>query len=159
MQIAKKVLGLALVGALALAGAASAQLIDKKTISLAAAKKIAGGGEAEAAKNNWKMVIAIVDDGGHLVYLQRGDDTQIGSIDIAIGKAHTALALRRSTKAVEDIIAGGRTAFLGVRGLTPIQGGLPIIVDGKVVGAVGASGGTSPQDEQVAKAGIDAMMK
>lgn len=134
MRVAKKVLGLALVGTLALAGAASAQLIDKKTISLAAAKKIAGGGEAEAAKNNWKMVIAI-------------------------GKAHTALALRRSTKAVEDIIAGGRTAFLGVRGLTPIQGGLPIIVDGKVVGAVGASGGTSAQDEQVAKAGIDAMMK
>src|SRR5437879_13878659 len=94
---------------------AGAQLADKKALTRAAAKKMAAAAEAEATKNSWRVVIAIVDDGGHLLYLQRTDETQIGSIDIAIGKATTSVALKRPSKAVEDIIAGGRNAFLGVK--------------------------------------------
>ena len=138
---------------------AGAQLADKKVLTLAAAKKMAAAAEAEATKNNWRVVIAIVDDGGHLLYLQRTDETQIGSIDIAIGKATTSVALKRPSKAVEDIIAGGRNAFLGVKGMTPLQGGLPIMVDNKLVGAIGVSGVTSQQDEQIAKVGLEALVK
>ncbi len=138
---------------------AGAQLADKKVLTLAAAKKMAAAAEAEATKNSWRVVIAIVDDGGHLLYLQRTDETQIGSIDIAIGKATTSVALKRPSKAVEDIIAGGRNAFLGVKGMTPLQGGLPIMVDNKLVGAIGVSGVTSQQDEQIAKAGLEALGK
>ncbi len=158
-RLMNAVVGFVLMLALLAVTAASAQLADKKGLTLAAAKKMAAAAEAEAVKNNWRVVIAIVDDGGHLIYLQRTDETQIGSIDIAIGKAHTSVALKRPTKAVEDIIAGGRNAFLGVRGVTPLQGGLPIMVDGKLVGAIGVSGVTSQQDEQIAKAGLDALAK
>src|SRR5947208_17121664 len=112
-----------LVISLTLAASASAQLMDKKALTLDGAKKLAAAAEAEATKNSWRVVIAIVDDGGHLLYLQRTDETQIGSIDIAIGKATTSVALKRPSKAVEDIIAGGRNAFLGVKGITPLQGG------------------------------------
>ncbi len=136
---------------------AGAQLADKKVLTLAAAKKMATAAETEATKNNWRVVIAIVDDGGHLIYLQRTDETQIGSIDIAIGKATTSVALKRPSKAVEDIITNGRNAFLGVKGMTPLQGGLPIMVDNKLIGAIGVSGVTSQQDEQVAKAGLEAL--
>ena len=152
------VLALALMLALA-PDPAAAQFADKKALTLTAAKRVAMAAEAEAMKNNWRVVIAIVDDGGHLLYLQRIDETQTGSIDIAIGKAQTAAGLKRSTKMVEDAVAGGRTALLGLRGITPLQGGLPIIVDGKLVGAVGVSGVTSQQDEQVAQAGIEALTK
>ena len=136
---------------------AAAQLADKKVLTLAAAEKMMAASKAEATKNNWKVVIAIVDEGGHLVELARLDDTQYGSIDIAIGKAQTAAALKRPTKAIEDAVAGGRNAILALRGVTPLQGGLPIVVDGKVIGAVGVSGVTSQQDEQIAKAGVDAL--
>ena len=138
---------------------ADAQLADKKVLTLAAAKKMAAAAEAEATKNNWRVVIAIVDDGGHLLYLQRADETQIGSIDIAVGKAQTSVALKRPTKAVEDIIANGRNAFLGVKGVTPLQGGLPVMVDNKLVGAIGVSGVTSQQDEQIAKVGLEALAR
>ena len=131
---------------------AAAQLADKKALTLAAAEKMMAAAKAEAAKNNWRMVIAILDEGGHLVHLSRIDDTQYGSIDIAIGKAQTSTALKRPSKALEDAVAGGRTALLGVRGITPLQGALPITVDGQVIGASGVSGGTSQLDEQVAKA-------
>src|SRR3989454_11834869 len=125
---------------------AGAQLADKKVLTLAAAKKMAAAAEAEATKNNWRVVIAIVDDGGHLLYLQRTDETQIGSIDIAIGKATTSVALKRPSKAVEDIIAGGRNAFLGVRGVTPLQGGLPVMADRKPVRGNRVSRGAAPPD-------------
>src|SRR5256886_16325632 len=148
-----------LVISLTLAASASAQLMDKKALTLDGAKKMAAAAEAEATKNSWRVVIAIVDDGGHLLYLQRTDETQIGSIDIAIGKATTSVALKRPSKAVEDIIAGGRNAFLGVKGITPLQGGLPIMVDNKLVGAIGVSGVTSQQDEQIAKVGLEALVK
>lgn len=137
----------------------SAQLADKKALTLAAAKAIAAAAEAEATKNNWRMVIAILDDGGHLVYLQRTDETQVGSVRIAIEKARSAVHFKRPTKVFEDAVAGGRTAILGLTGAMPIEGGVPLMVDGKVIGAIGASGGTAPQDGQVAKAGADTLAK
>lgn len=144
---------------LMLAATASAQLADKKALTLAAAKKMAAAAEAEATKNNWRMVIAIVDDGGQLIYLQRTDETQAGSIKVAIQKAESAVMFKRPTKVWEDAVAGGRNAILGLSGAVPIEGGTPIMLDGKLLGAVGVSGGTAAQDGQVAKAGIDALPK
>jgi uncharacterized protein GlcG (DUF336 family) len=126
-------------------------------ISLDTAKKIAAGATAEARKNNWGMVVAIIDGGGHLVYLERMDGTQYASVDIATRKAQSAAAYRRPSKVFEDAVAGGRNAVLGLTGAMPIEGGLPIVMDGKLVGAIGASGGTAPQDGQVAAAGVNAL--
>ncbi|HSU88887.1 MAG TPA: heme-binding protein [Terriglobia bacterium] len=128
-----------------------------KYITLDDAKKAMTAAEAEARKNNWNVAIAILDAGGHLILFQRMDDTQIGSVNIAIGKAKTAVSFKRATKAMEDIIAGGRIAFLAVEGLTPLQGGLPVVVDDKVIGSVGVSGVQSSQDEQVAQAAINVL--
>ena len=141
----------------ALAVSAQAQLADKKVLTLDAAKKAAAAAEAEAAKNKWTVAVAIVDDGGHLVYLSRIDGTQTGSIDVAIRKARTAQAFKRPTKVFEDAIAGGRTALLGLEGIVPLEGGVPIVVGGQLVGAIGVSGVTSQQDGMVAKAGADAL--
>jgi glc operon protein GlcG len=138
----------------------SAQLMDKKGLTLEAAKKVAAAAEEEAVKNKWTVVIAIVDEGGNLVYLQRLDETQIGSIEVAIQKAKTAVSFKRPTKALEDaVITGGRTVVLSLPGVVPIEGGLPLVVDGKVLGAVGVSGVTAQQDGQIAKAGVDALTK
>ncbi|MGA3245672.1 MAG: heme-binding protein [Bacteroidota bacterium] len=134
-----------------------AQVASKKVVTLDLAKKIAAAAEAEAKKNNWNAVIAIVDDGANLVFLERLDNTQLGSLEVAIQKAHTAISFKRPTKAYEDMVAGGRTAILGVPGIVPIEGGLPLIVDGQFIGAIGVSGGTAQQDGQVAKAGVEAM--
>ena len=139
------------------AATASAQLTDKKALTLVAAKKMAAAAEAEAVKNNWRMVIAVVDDGGYLIYLQRTDETQAGSVDVAIQKAKSAAMFRRPTKVFEDAVAGGRNALLGLTGAVPIEGGVPIMLDGKLLGAVGVSGGSAAQDGQVAKAGVDAL--
>jgi glc operon protein GlcG len=127
-------------------------------ISLDAAKKVMAAAEAEAMKNNWPMAIVILDSTGHPVMLHRLDNTQYGSIRVAEDKAQTALDFRRPTKVFEDLVAQGGIGLrtLGLRGATPIEGGFPITVDGKIVGAIGASGGTAPQDGQVAKAGADA---
>jgi len=133
---------------------AAAQLTDKKALTLDAAKKIAAAAEAEAVKNKWNVVIAVVDDGGHLIYLQRMDTTQTGSIDVAIRKAQTAMSFKRPTKVFEDAIAGGRNALIAL-GALPLEGGLPVTVGGQVIGAVGVSGVTSQQDGQIAKAGVD----
>jgi len=149
--------GLALLGFLLSGTSAEAQLKDKKALTLGVAKKIAVAAEETAAKNNWNVVIAIVDDGGNLLYLQRMDETQIGSVEVAIKKAHTSLAFKRPTKALEDVIAGGRVAYLSLPGGLPIEGGLPLVVDGKVIGAIGVSGVTSQQDGVIAKGGLDAL--
>jgi glc operon protein GlcG len=152
--------------ALAIAGAtfillgaadASAQLADKKALTLEGAKKISAAAEAEAKKNNWTVAIAIVDDAGHLLHYVRIDETQPGSNDFAIEKARTAAKFKRSTKAMEDVVAGGRHVVMTFPGATPVQGGLPLMWEGKVVGAIGVSGVTSQQDEQVAKAGVDVL--
>ena len=125
-------------------------------ISIEQAKKAMASAEAEARKNNWQVVISIVDTGGHLVMLQRLD-AQNASVDIATGKARTSVNFRRPTKALEDGLAANGTALriLAVPGAMPLQGGLPIVVDGKIIGAIGVSGVTSAQDEIVAKAGAD----
>lgn len=128
-----------------------------KYITLEAAKKMMAAAEAEARKNNWNVAIAIVDSGANLVLFERVDETQNGSIDIAIGKARTAVNFKRPTKSMEDMIAGGRTAFLAVEDFTPLQGGLPVVADGKVIGGVGVSGVLSSQDEQVAQAAINSL--
>jgi glc operon protein GlcG len=130
-------------------------------ITLEAAKKVMAAAEAEATKNNWPMAIAILDSSGHLVMLQKLDNTQYGSIGVAEDKASTAINFRRSTKVFEDLVAGGGIGLrtLGLRGATPVEGGVPIIVEGKIIGSIGASGGTAPQDGQVAKAGAEAAAK
>ena len=123
-------------------------------LDLATAKKIAAGALAEAAKNNWKMAIAIVDNHGMLVYYERMDDTQTGSVAIALDKARTGAMFRRPSRVFEEGIAKGRVALLGLQGATPITGGLPIVVGGRTVGGIGVSGATGDQDEQVAAAGL-----
>jgi uncharacterized protein GlcG (DUF336 family) len=146
--------------AVAIAGAAgAAKLATKRALTLEIAKEISAAAEAEAVKNNWTMVIAIVDDGGRLMHLIRRDGTQYGSIEVAQDKARTAIAFRRPSKALEDAVAGGRNAILALSGATPIEGGIPIVVDGEMVGAIGVSGGSSAQDGQVAQAGVSALEK
>ena len=158
MSLVKRMLLLvALAAFAALSMNANAQLADKKVLTLEAAKKIAAAAEVEARKNNWNVVIAVVDDGGHLVYLQRIDGTQTGSIDVAIQKARTAQAFKRPTKVFEDAIAGGRNALIALHGALPLEGGLPIMVGGQLVGAIGVSGVKSTEDGQIAKAGADSL--
>jgi uncharacterized protein GlcG (DUF336 family) len=127
-------------------------------MSLDAAKKAMAAAEAEAKKSNWPVAIAILDTTGSLVMLQKLDNTQTASVEIAIGKAHTALDFRRPTKALQDVVAGGGAGLrlLSVRGAFLLEGGVPVIVDGKIVGVIGVSGVTSEQDAQVAMAGAAA---
>jgi uncharacterized protein GlcG (DUF336 family) len=125
-----------------------------KYITLEAAKKMAAAGEAEARKNGWNVAIAIVDASGGLILFHKLDETQPGSIAVAQGKARAAALFKRPTKAMEEAIAGGKQGFLTVEGIVPMQGGLPVIVEDKVIGAVGVSGVTSAQDEQVALAAV-----
>ena len=138
------------------AGTTQADLPVKRVLTLSAAKKIAAAAEAEAVKRGATVVIAIVDDGGHLILLERLDDTQVASVDVAIGKARTAAIFRRPSKVFEDQIHEGRVAALALPGATPLQGGVPISVDGKVIGAIGVSGNTPQEDEDIAKAGAAA---
>ena len=128
-------------------------------IGLEVAKKLAVAAEAEATKNNWSMAIVILDSTGHVVLLHKLDSTMYGSIAVAEDKARTALDYKRPTKAFEDVVAQGGAGLriLGLRGAVPIEGGLPILSDGKIVGAIGVSGGSAAQDGQVAKAGADAL--
>ena len=128
-----------------------------KYITLEAAKKMMAAGEAEARRNAWNMAIAIVDASGGLIMFQKLDETQPGSINVAIGKARTSANFKRPTKALDDAITGGRSPLLAVEGIFPLGGGVPVVVDGKVIGAVAASGGTSAQDEQVALAALKAL--
>jgi uncharacterized protein GlcG (DUF336 family) len=131
---------------------------QKFSLELADIKTIAAAAEAEALKNNWAVTIAIVDDGGHLLWLQRLDGAAAISAHIAPAKAHTAALGRRETKVYEDVINGGRTSFLSapdVKGM--LEGGVPIMKNGQCLGAVGVSGVKSPEDAQVAKAGIAAL--
>jgi uncharacterized protein GlcG (DUF336 family) len=130
------------------------QLPTKRVLTLDAAKQIAATAHAEAKKNNWNMVIAIVDDGAHLLYLERMDSAQIASVLVAQEKAFTAVRFRRPSKAFEEAVAAGRNVVMTLPGATPIEGGLPILVEGDLVGGIGVSGGTSAQDSIVAAAGL-----
>ena len=144
---------------LTMTAGAWAQLATKKVLTLAVAKQIASAAEDEAAKNKYSMVITIVDDGGNLMYLEKMDDTQLGSIEVAQAKAHTALAFKRPSKAFQDAVAGGNVSVLKLPGAIATEGGIPLLVDGKIVGAIGVSGGTSAQDASVAAAGVNALAK
>src|SRR5213593_3033387 len=135
--------------------AAQAQLPTKQVLTLDAAKKITAAAEAEAKKRGATVVIAVVDDGGYLLVLERLDDTQVASVDVGIAKARTAAIFRRPSKVFEDQIRDGRVAALALTGATPLQGGVPIIVDGKVIGAIGVSGNSPQEDEDIAKVGAD----
>ncbi len=150
---------LGLAGALSfcLAGGASAQLATKKVLTLEAAKKIVAAAEAEARKNNWNVAIAIVDDGGNLVYFQRLDGTQLASLEIAQFKARGAIGFRRPTKEYYDSLSSGATYVLKVPWLAPVEGGVPLVAGGEVIGAIGVSGVTSQQDGVVAAAGAAAL--
>jgi glc operon protein GlcG len=136
-----------------------ADLASKKGMTLEVAKQIAAAAEVEAKKNNWTVVIAIVDDGANLVYLQRADETQIGSIEVAQDKAKTAVRFKRPSKVFEDAVAGGRNAVLKLTGALPIEGGVPLMDGGKIIGAIGVSGVQSSQDGQIAQAAVNALPK
>ena len=130
----------------------------KSMLTLEDVRRIAGAAEAEAAAHGWAVVIAIADDGGHLLWLQRGDGAAPVSAEIAAAKARTAALGRRESKVYEDMINQGRAAFLSAPGLQGmLEGGVPILVDGQCVGAVGVSGVKSAEDAQIAKAGIAAL--
>jgi uncharacterized protein GlcG (DUF336 family) len=156
----------ATLGTLALVSAIGASVVFAQVlvpygapITLEQAKKAISAASAEARKNNWGMAIAVVDTGGALVSFERMDNTQTGSIKVAIQKAQSAAAFRRPTKVFEETLAsgGGGLRILGLPGAIPIEGGYPIVIDGRIVGAIGASGGTAQQDGQTASAGISAL--
>jgi glc operon protein GlcG len=157
-----KTLAGALLLALATAGPALPQTAPPPygpPIGIDNARKVMGAAEAEAVKNNWAVVIAILDSGGNLVMLHRRDDVQLASIDISVGKAKTALMFKRPTKVLDEAISAGGAGlrFLALKDIVPLEGGLPIVLDGKIVGAIGVSGVLSAQDAQIARAGIDSL--
>jgi glc operon protein GlcG len=129
----------------------------KPILTLQDAKRIAAAAEAEALANSWPVVIAIVDDGGHLLYLQRSHDTQFGSVETAIMKAHAAAAFQRPTRISEEAVLGGRLIHLALPGVIPAEGGVPLLRNGQVIGAIGISGVRSFQDGQIAQAGANVL--
>ncbi len=126
-------------------------------ISLENAKKAAAAAVAEIQKNNWMMAVAVTDPAGNLVYFEKIDGTQTASVNIAVTKSRAAAQFKRPTKAFQDALAAGNTYILGLPGAIPSEGGIPIVVDGKIIGAIGVSGGTGQQDGVAAKAGADAI--
>lgn len=130
---------------------------NKPVLTLEMAKRVAAAAEAEARQNSWLVTIAIVDDGGHLLYLQRTHDTQFGSIETAIQKAHAAVAFKRPTKMSEDAVLSGRLIHLALPGVIPAEGGVPLLLDDIVIGGLGISGVRSFQDGQIATAAIAAL--
>jgi len=139
------------------AEAGSAQVSEKKFLTLEGAKKAAAAAEADARRRNLPVVIAVVDDGGELLVLERMDGTQTGSLKVGIGKARTAAQFKRPTKFFEDQIRDGRIVTLALPDFTPLQGGVPIFVGGQFVGAIGASGDSPQVDEDIATAGANAV--
>ncbi len=127
---------------------------SKQVLTLDDAKRIGAAAEAEALRNGWKVCIAVVDDGAHLLHFQRLDGAQLGSVDISLGKARTAVLGKRPTKSYEEMVNNGRYGALTMPGITHLEGGVPIFVEGECLGAVGVSGVKSSEDAQVAAAGI-----
>jgi glc operon protein GlcG len=132
-------------------------LPTKKVLTLSVARQVAAAAEQHANDNQWKVCIAIVDDGGHLIYFQRIDGVQTGSVIVSQRKAQTAIGFKRPTKVFEEGVAGGRNALLALPGAVPLEGGIPLVVDGEMVGAIGVSGVTAQQDGMIAQAGADAL--
>jgi len=132
------------------------KLAVKHALTLEIARKIAAAAEAEALRNNLTMCITIADDGGTPICIERMDETQIGSFQVSIDKARSAVMFKRPTKVFEEAVLGGRQHVMKLTGAIPVDGGLPLATNGKVIGAIGVSGGTSAQDGQVAAAGLAA---
>ena len=130
-----------------------ATLTDKKALNLEAAREIIAAAEAEARKNGWNVSIAILDDGGHLLHYLRMDEAPLGSVNVSQAKARSALLFKRPTKVFSETVAGGRVNMMALPGAIPVEGGVPLLAGGKVVGSIGVSGVTSEQDGQVAAAG------
>jgi glc operon protein GlcG len=155
--------------AVLMGGTGQAQLLDRKAISLAEAKKMVAAAMAEAVKNKWQMAVVVTDDHGTPIVLERMDGVMLGAVDIAERKAKTSALLKRPTKALEDAVMGNpgatppappRNVLLSLfPGIVPVGGGLPLMNGDQLMGAIGCSGGTAPQDEQVCKAGADTMGK
>jgi len=137
----------------AMAGVAHAQIIEKTALTLEGAKRIAAAAEQKARAVGARVVIAVVDEGGSLLLLERLDDTQVASVNVGIDKARTAAIYRRPSKVFEDQVKNGRVSALALQGAVALQGGVPIVVEGKVIGAIGVSGETPGQDEDIALAG------
>jgi glc operon protein GlcG len=148
------ILGLAVVAA----GGARAQLADKKVITLAAARKMVAAAEAEAERNHWAGVIAVVDDGGWPILIERMDHAALlAGVELAPGKARTAALFKKPSQDLEDAINGGRVAAVTAPGFIEMQGALPVVVDGEVIGAIGVSADTKEHDAQIARAGLAAL--
>jgi uncharacterized protein GlcG (DUF336 family) len=160
MQIAQRFALAATTSLLLAAGSAFAQVPQYgNNVNLEQARKAIAAGQAEARKNNWPVAIAVVDNAGHLVAFEKMDNTQTASVEVAQDKAVSAAIYRRSTKVVQDGLAAGGAGLrlLGLRAMSPVEGGIPLIVDGKIIGGIGVSGVNSDQDGVVAKAGADAI--
>ena len=141
---------------------ASAQMMPNAygaSVTVENAKKAAAAALAEARKNNWNMAVSVVDTGGNLVYYEKMDNTQLGSAEVAVDKARSAAMFKRPTKAFEDALATGGASLriLSVKGAVPVNGGNPLVMDGKIVGAIGVSGDTPDHDGQCSKAGADVL--
>ncbi len=132
-------------------------MASKPVLTLEDAKRVAAAAEDEALANDWKVSIVIVDDGGHMLYMQRSHETRFGSVETAVAKAHMAAALHMPSKASEDAVMGGRLIHLALPGVIPAEGGVPLQIDGVVIGAIGISGVRSAQDGQIAAAGAAAL--
>ena len=147
--------GLALGAAIFLGQSAAAQLLDKKALSLEAARKMVAAAEAEAERNHWPGVIAVVDDGGWVILLERMDHAALtAGVELAPGKARAAALYKKPSQALEEAINHGRYAAITARGFIEMEGALPVVVDGEVIGAIGASFDTPEHDAQVAQAGL-----
>lgn len=160
MQMPRQIAATAAAFLLLAAGAAQAQVPQYgANVNLEQARKAIAAGQAEARKNSWPVAIAVVDNAGHLVAFEKMDNTQTASVEVAQDKAVSAAIYRRSTKVVQDGLAAGGAGLrlLGLRGMSPVEGGLPLVIDGKIVGGIGVSGVNSDQDGMVAKAGADAL--
>jgi glc operon protein GlcG len=137
--------------------ASQGQLADKKALTLQIAKRVAAAAEQAAAANHNQMFVLIVDDGGNLMYMERMDEAQLGSFEVALGKARSAVFFKRPTKMFEDAVTkNGYTPILKLPNAMPIEGGIPLVVDGHILGAIGVSGGTPQEDGKAAQAGADA---
>ena len=152
MKVIRSLIALSLL--LVPASVLHAQLQDKKVLTLEVAERVATAAEAEAKKRNATVVIVVVDDGGYPILIKRLNDTQVASVDVGIGKARTAAIFRRPRAVFEEQIRTGRIASLALPGATPLQGSLPLFYEGKVIGAIGVSGNTPQEDEDIAKAGV-----
>ena len=135
-----------------------AQLLNKKALSLEVAKKVAAAAEEFARKNKWNVAVAVLDDGAHLLYFQRMDEVQIGSIEVCLRKAESAVKFKRPSKVFSDGVAS-RPQLIGLPGALPFEGGVPLVYQGEVIGAIGVSGATAEQDGMIAQAGADALAK